>query len=115
MDAKYIFAKWLKDLDNQFRLQNQKILLLFDNATSYFNPKLNSSNEEPVINDEYLEDNFSGNSNDDNFSDNGNDSEFDDIYSSDNFPNDDSLPEYDFSEYNNFSDNYGGPSDNYEN
>ncbi|CAG8854907.1 35700_t:CDS:2, partial [Gigaspora margarita] len=46
-----IFAEWLKDLDNQFRLQNQKILLLFNNATSHFNPKLNSSDEEPDIRD----------------------------------------------------------------
>ncbi|CAG8817004.1 20465_t:CDS:2, partial [Gigaspora margarita] len=45
-----IFAKWLKDLDNQFRLQNWKILLLLDNATSHFNPKLNSSDEEPSNN-----------------------------------------------------------------
>ncbi|KAF0397939.1 hypothetical protein F8M41_009890 [Gigaspora margarita] len=52
--------------------------------------------------------------NNDDFSDNGNDSEFDDIYSSDNLPNDDSLPEYDFPEYDNFSNNYGGPSDDYE-
>ncbi|CAG8749290.1 37413_t:CDS:2, partial [Gigaspora margarita] len=112
-----IFAEWLKDLDNQFRLQNQKILLLLDNTTSYFNPKLNSSDEEPVINDEYLEDNFSSNSNNDDFSDNGNDSEFDNIYSSDNFLNDDndSLPDYDFSKYDDFSDNYSGPSDDYEN
>ncbi|KAF0405058.1 hypothetical protein F8M41_008982 [Gigaspora margarita] len=71
--------------------------------------------ENQIINDEYLEDNFSGNSNNDDFSDNGNDSEFDDIYLSDNFPNDDSLPEYDFPEYDDFSDNYGSPSDDYEN
>ncbi|CAG8668540.1 25979_t:CDS:2 [Gigaspora margarita] len=68
-----------------------------------------------VINDKYLEDNFSSNSNNDDFSDNGNDSEFDDIYSSDNFPNNDSLLEYDFPEYDDFSDNYGGPSNDYEN
>src|SRR5260363_380747 len=42
-----IFTEWLKDLNNQFRLQNQKILLLLDNATSHFNLKLNSSDEEP--------------------------------------------------------------------
>ncbi|CAG8849425.1 46204_t:CDS:2, partial [Gigaspora margarita] len=60
-----------------------------------------------IINDEYLEDNFSSNSNNDNFSDNSYDSEFDDIYLSDNFPNNESLSEYDFSEYDNFSDNYG--------
>ncbi|KAF0545618.1 hypothetical protein F8M41_002126 [Gigaspora margarita] len=60
------------------------------------------------------QDNFSGNSNNDDFSDNSNDSEFDDIYSSDDLPNDDSLPEYDFPEYNDFFDNYGSPFDDYE-
>ncbi|CAG8846055.1 6822_t:CDS:1, partial [Gigaspora margarita] len=72
--------------------------------------------ENQVINDEYLEDNFSGNSNNDDFSDNGNNSEFDDIYSSDNFSNDDndSLSDYDFPEYDDFSENYGGPFDDYK-
>ncbi|CAG8736310.1 20350_t:CDS:1 [Dentiscutata erythropus] len=61
--------------------------------------------ENQAINDESLDDNFSGSGND-NFSDHGNDNEFDDIYSSDSFSN---YPDY------GFSDNYGGSSDDYEN
>ncbi|CAB4401644.1 unnamed protein product [Rhizophagus irregularis] len=35
-----IFIKWLHHLDNYFRIIDQKILLLIDNAGSHFNPKV---------------------------------------------------------------------------
>lgn len=34
-----IFIEWLHYLDNWFRMENRKILLLIDNAGSHFNPK----------------------------------------------------------------------------
>ena len=45
-----IFIEWLQYLDNWFRIMDQKILLLIDNAGSHFNPKIldesNNINEE---------------------------------------------------------------------
>jgi hypothetical protein len=44
-----IFGEWLHDLDNQFRREKRKILLLVDNAPSHFRPLFNesdSSNED---------------------------------------------------------------------
>ena len=34
-----IFIEWLNNLDYYFRIIDQKILLLIDNAGSHFNPK----------------------------------------------------------------------------
>ncbi|CAG8779368.1 15091_t:CDS:2 [Cetraspora pellucida] len=70
----------------------------------------NDIKENQAINDECLDDNFSGSGNND-FSDHGNDDEFYDIYSSDSLSDYNSLPDYDFPDY----DNYNGSSDNYEN
>ncbi len=36
-----IFKEWLKSINNRFRVENQKILLLIDNASSHFNPDEN--------------------------------------------------------------------------
>jgi len=36
-----IFEEWLKYINNEFRIQNQKILLLMDNTSSHFNPDEN--------------------------------------------------------------------------
>ena len=36
-----IFEEWLKYINNKFRIQNQKILLLMDNTSSHFNPDEN--------------------------------------------------------------------------
>ncbi|CAG8605068.1 406_t:CDS:2, partial [Gigaspora rosea] len=119
------FISFVEQMDNDFFFNNndikifQKYSQLMRRITTesmeqksivdFFNQ------ENQAINDEYLEDNFSGNNNDDEFSDNGNYSESDDIYLSDNFPNYDSLPDYNFPDYDDFSDNYGGSSDDYEN
>ncbi|CAG8668771.1 22024_t:CDS:1 [Dentiscutata erythropus] len=71
--------------------------------------------ENQAINDNYFDDNFSGSNNDGAFSDNSNNNGFNDIYSSNNFPDYVSLPKYNFPDYNDFSDNYGSSSDDYEN
>ena len=36
-----IFEEWLKSINNRFRIQNRKILLLVDNASPHFNPDEN--------------------------------------------------------------------------
>ena len=36
-----IFEEWLKYINNKFRIQNQKILLLVDNTSPHFNPDKN--------------------------------------------------------------------------
>ncbi|RIB24108.1 hypothetical protein C2G38_2286162 [Gigaspora rosea] len=119
------FFSFVEQMDNNFFFNNndikifRKYLQLMRRITTesmeqksivdFFNQ------ENQAINDKYLEDNFSGNNNDDEFSDNGNYGESDDIYLSDNFPNYDSLPDYNFSDYDDFSDNYSSSSDDYEN
>jgi len=39
-----IFYHWIKDLDVKFRCQNQKVLMLLDNASSHINSNKNKSN-----------------------------------------------------------------------
>ena len=41
-----IFIEWLQHLDNVFRMMDQKILLLIDNAGSHFNPKILDENDD---------------------------------------------------------------------
>ncbi len=36
-----IFEKWLKSINNRFRVENRKILLFIDNVSSHFNPDEN--------------------------------------------------------------------------
>ncbi len=36
-----IFEEWLKSINNRFRVENWKILLFIDNASSHFNPDKN--------------------------------------------------------------------------
>ncbi len=36
-----IFKEYLKSINNRFRIQNRKILLLIDNVSSHFNPNKN--------------------------------------------------------------------------
>src|SRR6266511_1640580 len=52
-----IFIKWLKYLDNYFRIKNKKILLLIDNAGSHLNQKRfeKNNNNEEIANDENRE------------------------------------------------------------
>lgn len=48
-----IFGEWLTELDRKFRLENRRILLLVDGATSHYNPnKDNDSNENNVPNED---------------------------------------------------------------
>ena len=51
-----IFSEWLRGLDNQFRRENRKILLLVDNAPSHFYPLSNDPNENDESNDSSNED-----------------------------------------------------------
>jgi DDE superfamily endonuclease len=51
-----IFSEWLRGLDNQFRRENRKILLLVDNAPSHFCPLSNDPNESDESNDSSNED-----------------------------------------------------------
>ena len=52
-----IFIEWLRSLDYYFRTMDRKILLLIDNAGSYFNPKVfeevdsseNNSNDDDEV------------------------------------------------------------------
>ena len=40
-----IFEEWLKYINNRFRIENRKILLLIDNASSHFNPDENEQDD----------------------------------------------------------------------
>ncbi|CAB5388934.1 unnamed protein product [Rhizophagus irregularis] len=47
-----IFVEWLNHLDYYFCTLNRKILLIIDNASSYFNPKRFEKNDNNISNDE---------------------------------------------------------------
>jgi hypothetical protein len=47
-----IFVEWLHHLDNWFRIMDQKILLLIDNAGSHFNPKTFDKDNSDLSEDE---------------------------------------------------------------
>jgi hypothetical protein len=47
-----IFVEWLHHLDNWFRIMDQKILLLINNARSHFNPKMFNKDSSDLSEDE---------------------------------------------------------------
>ncbi|CAG8761189.1 13873_t:CDS:1, partial [Racocetra fulgida] len=57
-----IFSEWLKILDQKFRIQNRQVLLLVDNASSYFHDQSNvlesHESNEPNSDDEIFDDNL---------------------------------------------------------
>jgi len=45
-----IFGEWLEYINNGFRIQNRKVLLLIDNASSHFNPDEHNTEQDDNLN-----------------------------------------------------------------
>ena len=45
-----IFGEWFKYTNSEFRVQNWKVLLFIDNASSHFNPDKNNTEQDDNLN-----------------------------------------------------------------